>query len=160
MVETKHFSLNGTTRGRASKRLLLPVRGTTTEPLPSSKVCEFECIALLLQGGGALGAYQGGVYEALAEAGIAPDWIGGISIGAIVGAIIAGNTPADRVRKLRGFWEHITSNPLLNEHSSFAQLLKPGGEPMRTFWGQMSASFALLGGVRDFFVPHPVPPWC
>ena len=53
----------------------------------------FECVALLLQGGGALGAYQGGVYEALTEANIHPDWIAGISIGAINAAIIAGNPP-------------------------------------------------------------------
>jgi NTE family protein len=51
----------------------------------------FECIALLLQGGGALGAYQAGVYEALAEADLHPDWVAGISIGAINGALIAGN---------------------------------------------------------------------
>ena len=56
----------------------------------------FECVALVLQGGGALGAYQGGVYEALAEAGIHPDWIAGISIGAINAAIIAGNPPFPR----------------------------------------------------------------
>jgi hypothetical protein len=53
----------------------------------------FECVTLLLQGGGALGAYQGGVYEALAEANIHPDWIAGISIGAINAAIIAGKPP-------------------------------------------------------------------
>jgi NTE family protein len=115
---------------------------------------------LLLQGGGALGAYQGGVYEALAKAGIAPDWVGGISIGAVTGAIIAGNVPARRISKLRGFWERITSNPLLNEHSVFGHLLKSGGEAMRTFWGQSSASVALLGGVPSFFTPRPVPPWC
>ena len=61
----------------------------------------FECVALLLQGGGALGAYQGGVYQALAEAGIHPDWVAGISIGAINSAIIAGNAPEARVDKLR-----------------------------------------------------------
>ena len=60
----------------------------------------FECVALLLQGGGALGAYQGGVYEALAEADIHPDWIAGISIGAINAAIIAGNPPNSRVDRL------------------------------------------------------------
>lgn len=65
----------------------------------------FECIALLLQGGGALGAYQAGVYEALAEADLHPDWIAGISIGAINGALIAGNAPEARVDKLRAFWE-------------------------------------------------------
>jgi NTE family protein len=64
----------------------------------------FECVALLLQGGGALGAYQGGVYEALAEADIHPDWIAGISIGAINAAIIAGNPPNSRVDRLREFW--------------------------------------------------------
>src|ERR1700730_2921524 len=69
----------------------------------------FDCIALLLQGGGALGAYQGGVYEALAEANIHPDWIAGISIGAINGAIIAGNPPHSRVDRLREFWTQVTS---------------------------------------------------
>ena len=69
----------------------------------------FECIALLLQGGGSLGAYQGGVCQALAEAGIEPDWVAGISIGAINAAIIAGNPPARRVERLRDFWESITA---------------------------------------------------
>jgi NTE family protein len=57
----------------------------------------FECIALLLQGGGALGAYQAGVYEALSEADLAPDWVAGISIGAVNAALIAGNPPTARV---------------------------------------------------------------
>ena len=65
----------------------------------------FECIALVLQGGGALGAYQGGVYQALDEANLHPDWVAGISIGAINSAIIAGNKPEHRVEKLRDFWE-------------------------------------------------------
>ena len=69
----------------------------------------FECVALLLQGGGALGAYQGGVYEALAEADIHPNWIAGISIGAINAAIIAGNPPNSRVDRLREFWMQVTS---------------------------------------------------
>jgi NTE family protein len=56
----------------------------------------FEVVALVLQGGGALGAYQAGVYEALSEAGIHPNWIAGMSIGAINAAIIAGNPPATR----------------------------------------------------------------
>jgi hypothetical protein len=72
----------------------------------------FECIALLLQGGGALGSYQAGVYEALAEADLHPDWVAGISIGAINSAIIAGNPPAERV--VRSFWQEITANPLLD----------------------------------------------
>jgi NTE family protein len=72
----------------------------------------FECIALLLQGGGALGAYQAGVYQALSEAGLHPDWVGGISIGAINAALIAGNPPEVRVEKLRKFWELVTMTPL------------------------------------------------
>ena len=70
----------------------------------------FECTALLLQGGGALGAYQAGVYEALSQAGIHPDWVAGISIGAVNSAIIAGNPPEKRVEGLRRFWERITSD--------------------------------------------------
>src|SRR6202022_1197963 len=72
----------------------------------------FECVALLLQGGGALGAYQGGVYEALAEANIHPDWIAGVSIGAINAAIIAGNAPNSRVNRLREFWAEVSSGGL------------------------------------------------
>src|SRR5919109_1305642 len=78
-----------------------PVRG---------KVLPAHCakVALVLQGGGALGAYQAGVYEALAEHGYEPYRVTGISIGAINGAIIAGNAPEQRVERLREFWELIT----------------------------------------------------
>jgi NTE family protein len=62
---------------------------------------QFDRVVLLLQGGGALGAYQAGVYEALAEADLHPDWVAGISIGAINAAIIVGNPPNLRVAKLR-----------------------------------------------------------
>ena len=61
-------------------------------------------IVLVMQGGGALGAFQAGVYEAMHEAGIEPDWVVGSSIGAINGAIIAGNAPQDRVARLKAFW--------------------------------------------------------
>src|SRR3974390_3387530 len=71
----------------------------------------FERIALLLQGGGALGSYQGGVYEALAEAGVHPDWVAGISIGAINSALIAGNPPGLRLERLRSFWETVSTPP-------------------------------------------------
>jgi len=72
----------------------------------------FEQIALLLQGGGALGAYQAGVYEALAEADLHPNWVAGISIGAINSAIIAGNPPKRRVEALREFWQTVSTSPL------------------------------------------------
>ena len=75
---------------------------------PARSRPSFECIALVLQGGGALGAYQAGVYQALDEAGLYPDWISGISIGAFNSALIAGNPPGTRVQKLREFWESIT----------------------------------------------------
>ena len=74
----------------------------------------FDCIALLLQGGGALGAYQAGVYEALAEADLHPDWVAGISIGAINAAIIAGNPPErSGSPSCTQFWEGITAGPRL-----------------------------------------------
>jgi NTE family protein len=121
--------------------------------------CEFESIALLLQGGGALGAYQAGVYEALAEADIAPNWVGGISIGAINGAIISGNRPENRVPKLRDFWEHLTSNPLWNDFGALAPFIRQGGDVVRSYWNQMSAATSLVTGVPGFFSPHLVPPW-
>ena len=66
-------------------------------------------IALVLQGGGALGAYQAGVYQALHEANIEPDWVCGVSIGAINSAIIAGNPPDRRLERLHILWDRITS---------------------------------------------------
>src|SRR6201988_5445318 len=67
-------------------------------------------VVLVLQGGGALGAYQAGVFEALSNAGIEPDWVIGTSIGAINGALIAGNAPGQRVRRLREFWQGLASD--------------------------------------------------
>src|SRR4026209_702948 len=72
----------------------------------------FEQTVLLLQGGGALGSYQAGVYQALAEANLHPDWIAGVSIGAINAALIAGNPPEQRVARLLEFWEAVTTSPL------------------------------------------------
>lgn len=69
-------------------------------------------IVLVLQGGGALGAYQAGVYEGLAEADIAPNWIAGVSIGAINAAMIAGNPPDRRVERLREFWGSVAMSDL------------------------------------------------
>src|SRR5580704_13708550 len=66
-------------------------------------------VALVLQGGGALGSYQAGVYQALSTSEYVPDWVAGISIGAINAAIIAGNPPEMRVERLRAFWEGITT---------------------------------------------------
>src|ERR1043166_9023619 len=70
-------------------------------------------VVLVLQGGGALGAYQVGVYEALHEAGIEPDWIIGTSIGAINAALLCGNRPADRLDRIRRFWQGIERQSLV-----------------------------------------------
>ena len=118
----------------------------------------FECIALVLQGGGALGAYQAGVYEALAEAGIHPDWVAGVSIGAINSAIIAGNEPAERVAKLRTFWREITANPLL-DWTAATDALAPKGNLPRALFNQFSAACALVGGAPGFFSLRQPAPW-
>ena len=118
----------------------------------------FECIALVLQGGGALGSYQAGVYEAMVEADLQPDWVAGISIGAINAALIAGNAPADRVAKLKEFWDTVTANPLL-DWGGMADFWNPQGEVARTFYNQMSAGFALTAGANDFFQPRNLAPY-
>ncbi len=111
----------------------------------------FECVALVLQGGGALGAYQGGVYEALAEANIHLDWIAGISIGAINAAIMAGNPPKDRVSRLREFWTQTTAS---------APWHWPGlGDYSRNLLNQMNASFAVACGATGFFSARNLTPW-
>ena len=76
-------------------------------PTPAAQV------VLVLQGGGALGAYQAGVYQALHEAGIEPDWVIGTSIGAINASLIAGNEPAERLARLREFWSRMQHDPLI-----------------------------------------------
>jgi NTE family protein len=117
----------------------------------------FECIALLLQGGGALGAYQAGVYQALAEANLHPDWVAGISIGGINSAIIAGNAPERRVETLRKFWEFITTNSLWP--SPIVDALYSHGDFARSVANQFRAGFAAAFGVRGFFSPRTISPW-
>jgi NTE family protein len=118
----------------------------------------FECVALLLQGGGALGAYQAGVYEALAEAGVHPDWVAGISIGAINAAIISGNPPEERVAKLRQFWQLITNTPSWDPFGMLAGTLEQT-DAVRAFVNQVSAGSAVFGGAPGFFRPRWPPPW-
>jgi NTE family protein len=116
---------------------------------PAAKALGREVFVLVLQGGGALGAYQAGAYEALDEAGLLPDWIAGISIGAINGAIIAGNPPKARIARLRRFWE---------QASSWLQGDPPvEGTHYREFFNYMSAATVSAIGVPGFFEPR-VPP--
>jgi NTE family protein len=118
----------------------------------------FECIALVLQGGGALGAYQGGVYQALAEANLHPDWVAGISIGGINSALIAGNPPEDRADKLWDFWQGITKD----DHALFGDGLGvpwTRGDFGRNLKNKLSAADALMNGMPGFFQPRYPPPW-
>ena len=108
-------------------------------------------VALVLQGGGALGAYQAGVIEGLEEKGIEVDWVAGISIGAVNAAIFAGNPPEQRVAKLRGFWEKVTAAlPAL----PFAG----GGDEWREWMHIASAGMVAMQGVPGFFTPRLLTP--
>jgi NTE family protein len=101
-------------------------------------------IVLVLQGGGALGAYQVGVYEAMHEAGVEPDWVIGTSIGAINAALIAGNSPQNRIKRLREFWARVEQGP--------------GPDLIGLFTGLSNASANLatmFKGIPAFFTPNP-----
>src|SRR5260370_1906376 len=101
-------------------------------------------IVLVLQGGGALGAYQAGVYQALHEAEIEPDWVIGTSIGAINAGLIAGNAPGQRVAKLQEFWLRITQSSLVAAANA---------HPFIAAFAPNAATIA--GGVPGFFEPNP-----
>jgi NTE family protein len=110
----------------------------------------FDHEILVLQGGGALGAYHGGVYEGLAEAGRAPTWVVGVSIGAITAALIAGNAPERRVERLRAFWDRV---------SGYAPFAWPTWlDAMRPALNAMSAASVATFGSPGFFVPRMPPP--
>jgi len=126
----------------------------------ASRTLPYDCIALVLQGGGALGAYQAGVFEGLDEAGIAPDWVAGISIGAINAALIAGNPPGQRVERLREFWQTVTAPPLLPATPAAWQAAAAQGfAGARTALGWIEASRSMFEGQRGFFKPRLPSPW-
>jgi NTE family protein len=108
-------------------------------------------VGLVLQGGGALGAYQAGVYQALHEAGLEPDWVVGVSIGAINCALIAGNKPEDRLEKLERFWMDITARDPLTAW--------PEGDAPRRVRNGISALNAMLFGQPGFFKPSLTHGW-
>ncbi|BBD78741.1 DUF3734 domain-containing protein [Aerosticca soli] len=89
-----------------------PVQRRGRPTLAARVARDYDMRALVLQGGGALGAYQAGVFEGLEEEGLVPDWVAGISIGAFNAALIAGNPPGGRVARLREFWEAVCRSPL------------------------------------------------
>ena len=118
---------------------------------PNSQGIKEELCTLVLQGGGALGAYQAGVFEAMDAHGLRPDWVAGVSIGAINAAIIAGNPPERRVARLHEFWDGVSS-----------QLLMPAlpasfGNKAREFFNETSAAMVATVGVPGFFTPR-LPP--
>ena len=115
----------------------------------------FEQTVLLLQGGGALGSYQAGVYQALAEADLQPDWVAGISIGAVNAALIAGNPPEQRVERLRQFWEAVSTSPLGVPYFASLAIADDGA---RSLLNQTRALGILLFGAPSFFTPRFPPP--
>ncbi len=110
-----------------------------------------DSIALVLQGGGALGAYQAGVYQALHQAGLRPDTVAGVSIGAINAAIIAGNQPERRIARLKEFWEGITARPV--------SLFPLAGDAARKATNAWSALLTTTLGQPGFFTPNALSPW-
>ena len=109
---------------------------TTEDGLPGQ-------VVLVLQGGGALGAYQVGVYEALHDAGIEPDWVIGTSIGAINAAVIAGNRPADRIERLNAFWRHVE-----------VPAYSAGAFDWFGFGNMLANMTTLMRGIPAFFEPN------
>lgn len=125
----------------------------------ASRSLPFERVALVLQGGGALGAYQAGVYQAIHEANIDVHWICGTSIGGVNGALIAGNPPHLRVERLRDFWETVTKPPV--RLPNLPWLADPpwnGNGQARQWTNRISAFSTMISGAPGFFSPRPFPP--
>src|SRR4030088_1888915 len=124
----------------------------STEPMPATSPARAKPV-LVLQGGGALGSYQAGAYQALCHQDFEPEWVAGISIGAINAAIIVGNAPEQRVPRLKEFWETVSS-PV-----SWRPLGQ--GDRARSLFNETSAALIATFGVPGFFTPRfpPAPLW-
>ena len=147
-----------TPRTMKAASLAEPVRTSDApHPLPQHNA-HFDRTALLLQGGGALGAYQAGAYQALEESNILPNWVAGISIGAINAAIIAGNAPGERVVKLRRFWEKITT-PLFKPLMAWVDAFTQEGDRQHRLINQLRAGQVLVRGAPGFFELRFPPPY-
>lgn len=137
-----------------TKRAAKPAKPTAVRK-PKTKPRVPENIALVLQGGGALGAYQAGVYQGLHEAGIAPNWLAGISIGAFNAALIAGNAPGRRLDALREFWDTV-SQPFFFPATAQGQEASLGqlhGDS-RSWLDAWEAWRAVVEGQRGFYAPR------
>src|SRR5258705_8395302 len=123
-----------------------------SNPAPATTPAKAQRV-LVLQGGGALGSYQAGAFQALCRSGFEPEWVAGISIGAVNAAIIAGNGPEPRMARLKGFWNMVSSpgswNPV------------PPGDRARSLFNETSAALIATFGVPGFFAPRvpPAPFW-
>jgi NTE family protein len=140
-----------------AEKPLVPKPGAGSKDRNLRARLPFDRVVLLLQGGGALGAYQAGVYQALAETGLHPDRVVGISIGAINAAIIAGNAPERRVDRLREFWEEITA-PAMGFDADIVGLFGRGDDA-RALANQVSAVTVAGAGTPGFFRPRLPNPW-
>jgi len=118
-----------------------PITATGIDPEQVRR--DYGQITLVFQGGGALGAYQVGVYEALCAAGIEPDWVIGTSIGAINAALIAGNPLARRLERLTAFWDRVSYSPMTE-----ALLKVPFAGP------SLASAMTAAMGLNGFFEPN------
>ncbi|CAN5812310.1 patatin-like phospholipase family protein [soil metagenome] len=124
-----------------------PMLPRAPAPLPGQRPIKQQ-VVLVLQGGGALGAYQAGVYQALMEGGIEPDWVIGTSIGAINGALIAGNEPANRIDRLRAFWDGVGRKAPIDRLW-----------PSSIFGNNLANLATIASGIPGFFTPNPQAIW-
>jgi NTE family protein len=121
-------------------------------PLTTNPASAYVQKVFVLQGGGALGSYQAGAFEALREQNIEPDWIAGISIGAINAAIMAGNVPGERLEKLRSFWNKVSVQMPVD-------LLMEKQRSTNPFYRTVSSWWVSTFGVPGFFSPWQIPSW-
>ncbi len=129
-------------------------------PSPPASLPPYENIALVLQGGGALGSYQAGVFEGLDEVGIAPNWIAGVSIGALNAAVIAGNPPEQRLSRLREFWQTICQPAFSPPLPSVLESAMYHSTLLQRKWlTTLQAADCIIEGQRGFFVPRWPPPF-
>ena len=131
---------------------------------PAESASRYATIALVLQGGGALGSYQCGVYEGLHKAGIQPNWFAGISIGAINAALLAGNAPEQRIERMHEFWNRISvpAVPLGRQALDWQQKLLdtlPVNKSTMAWANSQGAVAAMLFGQTGFYVPRLPPPY-
>jgi NTE family protein len=151
-AKAKKPAMNGPRKNGAAKS------AATGTPDFAAIIRPYDRVALVLQGGGALGAYQGGVYEALQENHILPNWVAGVSIGAINAALIAGNAPERRCAALREFWATVAPPGAWSPVAEMWRWLA-ADSPSIGLLNQLSAFRTMIEGQPGFFRPRPASPW-